>query len=113
MLILTLDAGGTNFVFSAIKDGEFVGEKIILPSNGDNLELCLSGIVEGFRSLQKSNDQAIDAISFAFPGPAEFSKGIIGDLFNLTGFRGGVALGPMLEAKFKVPVFINNDGDLY
>ena len=113
MLVLTLDAGGTNFVFSAIKDGKFYGEKIILPSNGDNLELCLSGIVTGFSSLQKSCSQAIDAISFGFPGPAEFSKGIIGDLFNLTGFRGGVALGPMLEAKFSVPVFINNDGDLY
>ena len=34
-------------------------------------------------------------------------------LVNLPLFRGGVALGPMLEEKFGVPVFINNDGDLF
>ena len=53
------------------------------------------------------------AISFAFPGPADYPAGIIGDLPNLPAFRGGVALGPMLEAKFGLPVFINNDGDLF
>ena len=53
------------------------------------------------------------AISFAFPGPADYPGGIIGDLGNLPGFRGGVALGPMLEEKFGIPVFINNDGDLF
>ena len=53
------------------------------------------------------------AISFAFPGPADYPTGIIGDLGNLPGFRGGVALGPMLEEKFGIPVFINNDGDLF
>jgi glucokinase len=53
------------------------------------------------------------AISFAFPGPADYPNGIIGDLGNLPGFRGGVALGPMLEEKFGIPAFINNDGDLF
>ena len=113
MLVLTLDAGGTNFVFAAIKDGKFIGEKIKRPSNGHDLDLCLKGIIEGFSSMQQKINQKIDAISFAFPGPAQFSKGIIGDLHNLSGFRGGVALGPMLKNIFNVPVFINNDGDLF
>ncbi len=113
MIILTLDAGGTNFVFSIIKDGKFYGEKIKKKSNGDNLKLCLEAIVSGFKELIKNNNITPDAISFAFPGPADFEKGIIGDLHNLSGFRGGVALAPMLENIFKIPVFINNDGDLY
>ncbi len=113
MIILTLDAGGTNFVFSAIKDRKQWGQKIQKPSNGDNLDLCLQNIIDGFTQLAKESNFEIDAISFAFPGPADFSKGIIGDLQNLPAFRGGVALGPMLEEIFKVPVFINNDGDLY
>src|SRR6266704_999091 len=49
----------------------------------------------------------------ASPGPADYPNGIIGDLGNLPGFRGGVALGPMLERKFGIPTFINNDGDLF
>jgi len=53
------------------------------------------------------------AISFAFPGPADYPNGIIGDLGNLPGFRGGVALGPLLQKRFNLPVFINNDGDLF
>jgi glucokinase len=53
------------------------------------------------------------AISFAFPGPSDYPRGIIGDLGNLPCFRGGVALGPMLEDTFEIPVFINNDGDLF
>ncbi|HKL32365.1 MAG TPA: ROK family protein, partial [Tangfeifania sp.] len=38
---------------------------------------------------------------------------MIGDLGNLPAYRGGVALGPMLKEKFNVPVFINNDADLF
>ncbi|HIO28130.1 MAG TPA: ROK family protein, partial [Flavobacteriaceae bacterium] len=53
------------------------------------------------------------AISFAFPGPADYKNGIIGDLINLPSFKGGVALGPMLENIFDLPTFINNDGDLF
>ena len=54
------------------------------------------------------------AISFAFPGPADYPNGIIGGyLPNFPSFREGVALGPFLEYKFGIPVFINNDGDLF
>ena len=53
------------------------------------------------------------AISFAFPGPADYPAGIIGDMSNMPAFRGGVALGPILEDQFGIPVFINNDGDLF
>ena len=34
------------------------------------------------------------AISFAFPGPADYEHGVIGDLPNFPAFCGGVALGP-------------------
>lgn len=111
--VMTLDAGGTNFVFSAIRRNEQVVEDILFPPNADNLEKCLKTVVEGFDAVKDSLIDEPAAISFAFPGPADYPKGIIGDLPNLPAFRGGVALGPMLEEKFKLPVFINNDGDLY
>lgn len=113
MLIYTLDAGGTNFVFVKIKNGKIYGEKIHKPANGDNLDICLSNIIQGFKELSFDTNEKPDAISFAFPGPADFANGIIGDLYNLPAFRGGIALGKMLEEQFNVPVFINNDGDLY
>ena len=112
-IVMTLDAGGTNFVFTAIQANSQIVEEITLPSNADNLQKCLAGVVDGFRMVRERVRNTPVAISFAFPGPADYPRGIIGDLGNLPAFRGGIALGPMLEATFGLPVFINNDGDLY
>lgn len=112
-IVLTLDAGGTNFRFAAIRGGKPAVEGVHLPSNGDDLQACLSNIVQGFSQVLARCPEPPVAISFAFPGPCDYPAGIIGDLGNLPGFRGGVPLGPMLRAKFGLPVFINNDGDLF
>lgn len=112
-IVMTLDAGGTSFRFSAMRGNKPVTETVTLPSDGDNLDKCLANIISGFTQVKKQCPKAPVAISFAFPGPADYSAGIIGDLPNLPAFRGGVALGPMLEQKFRVPVTINNDGELF
>ncbi len=112
-VVLTLDAGGTNFVFSAIKGGNEIVDPIRKPSNANDLGLCLKTIIKGFQETKDLIKEDPIAISFAFPGPSDYKKGIIGDLANLPAFRGGVALGPMLEEHFNIPVFINNDGDLF
>jgi len=111
--VLTLDAGGTNFVFSAISGNKEVIQPIHSPSNGSDLNLCIQTIIDGFNAVKVQLKDKPSAISFAFPGPADFPNGIIGDLSNLPAFRGGVPLGGIIEEKFKIPVFINNDGDLY
>lgn len=112
-IVMTLDAGGTNFVFSAIRSNEEIVEPITLPSNGDNLEKCLETMVTGFSAIKLKLPEEPVAISFAFPGPSDYVNGIIGDLKNLPAFQGGVALGAFLKNKFNIPVFINNDGDLF
>ena len=114
-IVLTLDAGGTNFVFGTMKGGEYYGETLSLPSNADDLDLCLRTMVQGFSTLIGGLDgEEPVAISFAFPGPADYPAGIIGGFLpNFPSFRDGVALGPYLQDKFSLPVFINNDGDLF
>lgn len=113
-IVATLDAGGTNLVFGAMKGCEFITEPLTLPSEAQELDKCLGQIVEGFTQIFNRLDEKPVAISFAFPGPADYPSGIIGGyLPNFPSFRDGVALGPFLEKKFGVPVFINNDGDLY
>ena len=47
-VVMTLDAGGTNFVFSAIKGCELVIAPVCLLSVPDDLDRCLSVLVEGF-----------------------------------------------------------------
>jgi len=112
-IVMTLDAGGTNLVFSATQGNQPVVAPITLASRADQLDACLGQITRGFTQVQERLPAPPVAISFAFPGPADYPAGIIGDLGNLPAFRGGVALGPMLEEKFKIPIFINNDGDLF
>ncbi|MGB3775989.1 MAG: ROK family protein [Leeuwenhoekiella sp.] len=113
-IVMTLDAGGTNFVFSALRDSKEIIDPIILQSNAADLEKCLQNIIAGFKQVMKAIAPSLpSAISFAFPGPADYKNGIIGDLPNFPSFRGGVALGPMLEELFEIPTLINNDGDLF
>ncbi len=118
--VVTLDAGGTNFVFGAIRANKFIVDPITMPSNADDLDRCLATMVEGFERVIAQLDAKPAAISFAFPGPADYPNGIIGGhLPNFPSFRDGVALGPVvalgpfLEDKFGIPVYINNDADLY
>ena len=113
-VVITLDAGGTNLVFGAIQAHKFIVEPITLPSHAEDLDKCLAAMVEGFRAVIGCLSEKPVAISFAFPGPADYPNGVIGGyLPNFPSFRDGVALGPFLEATFGIPVFINNDGDLF
>ena len=113
-IVVTLDAGGTNFVFGAMCDGKPIGAPLTMPSSAHDLDKCLSTLISGFEQVINSLERKPVAISFAFPGPADYRNGIIGGyLPNFPSFRDGVALGPMLEAKFGIPVFINNDADLF
>ena len=111
-IVLSLDAGGTNLVFSAMKFGKQLGQHLKLSASVNSLSEFLNRIEHGFSELLKQVGSA-NAISFAFPGPADYPKGIIGDLENLPVFKGGVALASFLQNKFNIPVYINNDGDLF
>lgn len=113
-IVITLDAGGTNLVFGAMRGCEYIVEPLTLPSRADNLEECLKALEKGFRTVIDGLDEKPVAISFAFPGPADYQNGIVGGyLPNFPAFRNGVALGPYLQELFGIPVYINNDGDLF
>lgn len=112
-IVMTLDAGGTNFVFSAMQGGLEIVSPVILSACADCLKSCMNNLVEGFTAVQNQLTESPVAISFAFPGPADYVNGIIGDLPNFPSFRGGIALGPFLQQYFGIPVFINNDGNLF
>ena len=112
-IVLTLDAGGTNFVFSAIQGNRAIVDDVRLPAKIDQLDESLDTLIAGFQQVIDRLDVSPVAISFVFPGPADYPAGIIDNMNNLPAFYGGVALGPFLEEQFQMPVFIHNDGDLF
>jgi glucokinase len=110
--VMTLDAGGTNFVFSAIRANQTAVAPFVLPANADNLERSLANITEGFRRVKESLPEPPAAISFAFPGPCDYFSGVVIAPGNLPAYR-DVPLTAILEDTFGLPTFINNDGDLF
>lgn len=112
-IILTMDAGGTHFLFSAIQSGKEIVNPVHKITDVSNLNHCISQLKEGFQSVISQLPCSPSAISFAFPGPADYPQGIICDLPNFPCFQGGVPLGAILEEEFNLPVFINNDGSLF
>ncbi len=112
-IIFVLDAGGSGFKFSAVQDNNEIIEPFTIPSEAPSLEKVLHKLIAGLHECETRCGNKATAISFCFPGPADYPKGIIGDLPNLPTFRGGIPLKQMLENEFHVPVYINNDGDLF
>lgn len=111
-IVLTLDAGGTNFVFSAMQGEHEAAEPVRLAAHANDLDKSLGSMVSGFSQVIEQLKTAPAAISFAFPGPADYPNGIIENMGNLPAYA-GVALKAFLEEKFEMPVYINNDGDLF
>ncbi len=113
-IVVTVDAGGTHFRFNALQGNRAITDTISLSSESNNLDRCLGNLVEGFEATILSLPQPPVALSFAFPGPADYPHGIFPTrLTNFPSFDDGVALGPFLERKFGIPVYINNDADLF
>lgn len=112
-LVLTLDAGGTNFAFAALRDGQRVAGPYVLPSEAKDLKRSLANLYTGFEHVAAKAGGGAAAISFAFPGPADYASGVIYNIGNLPAYADGVPLSDILAERFGVPVLINNDGDLF
>ena len=112
-IVMTLDAGRTGLKFSAMRGGRLLVGPAARPTEADDRERCLANIVDGFAEVERLLEERPAAISFAFPGPADYPLGIISGLQNFEAFREPVALGPILEERFGIPAYINNDGDLF
>ena len=75
-IVVTLDAGGTHFRFNAIQGNKSIVQTIELPSDAHNLDKCLGNLTAGFEQVINALSEKPVAISFAFPGPADYPTGI-------------------------------------
>lgn len=111
--VLTVDAGGTRFVFSALRSGREVAEPVTLPSEGGHLDACVTNLLAGLEEVRRVAGGKAEAICCGFPGPADYPAGIVGPQKNLRCIREPLALGSMLEERFGIPVLLRNDADLF
>lgn len=111
--VLTLDAGGTHLVFSALRGGAEVAPPAMLPARGDDLEGCLANIVRGLEGVRAAAGGAAEALACGFPGPANYPAGLVGPQKNLPCIREPLDLASLLRRHFGVPAFLFNDADLF
>lgn len=118
--IATMDFGGTTSDLNIISDGRIIypDGKFHFQVNPHDLESIVKDIVDNFSLMineAKDEGYKVNALSFAFPGPSDYPKGIVGKLNNVPAFQkaGQFPLGDRLSSALNLPVFMNNDADLY
>jgi glucokinase len=73
----------------------------------------LERVITGFSTIARQLEVPVRALSCSLPGTAEYRHGVVRQLPGLPERRGAVALGPVLEDHFGLPVFFSNGGALF
>lgn len=108
-MILGLDLGGTQ-IRGGLVDAHSVSSIHAqrIHSSG-SLEAVVQEVYSFIESLI---NPSVTAIGIGVPGLVDPSTGMIYDVVNIPSWK-QVPLGEMMEAHFKMPVFINNDANCF
>jgi len=107
--IIGVDLGGTN-----IRAGKVVADKIIqlakepTPAAGSQSEVLEKLIAV----IDKCFDENTKSIGIGVPSVVDVEKGIVYDVVNIPSWK-VVPLKDILESRFKVPVYVNNDANCF
>ena len=109
-MILGIDLGGTNLCLGLV-DGGKVLKMTSVPSfdRSFTLEQTLEYLAEQISAVF---DESVEKIGIGVPSVVDVKKGIVYDAANIPSWK-EVHLKDFLEARFGVPVNINNDANCY
>ncbi len=109
MEILGIDIGGTNIRVGLVNQNELVRvESSLIKKDGSESEIIniINNLIEKF-SLSN-----IEGIGVGVPSVVDVEKGIVYDVQNIPSWK-EVKLKDILESKYKIPVYINNDANCF
>ena len=107
--IIGVDLGGTN-----IRAGKVVEEKIIqlakepTPASGSQSEV----LNKLYAAIDSCFDENTKSIGIGVPSVVDVEKGIVYDVVNIPSWK-VVPLKDLLESRYKVPVYVNNDANCF
>ncbi len=107
--VIGIDLGGTNVRVGKVVDYKI--EKIVsreISSNGTERKV----IDEIIECIGEVIDESVIGIGVGVPSVVDIEKGIIYDVQNIPSWK-EVKLKEILECKFQVPVYINNDANCF
>lgn len=107
--IIGVDLGGTN-----IRAGKVIGQEIVLIKSSPTPSQEAEEVV--IDAICAVIDQCIDehtqSIGVGVPSVVDVEKGIVYDVVNIPSWK-EVHLKEILEKKYKVPVYVNNDANCF
>ncbi|MDP4278824.1 MAG: ROK family protein [Bacteroidota bacterium] len=107
--ILGIDMGGTSIRAGLVENG-LLGEVLSIPTPADALA---HEVVEAIAGLISSFClSTVDAIGIGVPTIVDVNKGIVYNATNIKDWK-EVPLKHLLEDRFHLPVFINNDANCF
>ena len=112
-IVMTLDAGGTNLRFSAIRGNQVLFDPIHMPTEADNLTRCLANIVEGFTQVRARCPRRRWRSASPFPARSIIRRASSATWATCPAFAAASPWGRCSKSDFGLPVFLNNDGDLF
>ncbi|MCW8850807.1 MAG: ROK family protein, partial [Melioribacteraceae bacterium] len=104
-----VDLGGTNVRAGKVVQGEIIDIYSQKIAGNETKEFVVNQVIE---AIQKVFDDSIEGIGVGVPSVVDVEKGIVYDVQNIPAWD-EVNLKEILEAKFNVPVYINNDANCF
>jgi len=107
--VIGVDLGGTN-----VRAGRVEGQKITAASSRAISSRAAAGIVvdEIFATIDEVFDKNAAGIGIGVPSIVDVERGIVFTVENIPSWK-EVHLKDMLEKRFKVPAFVNNDANCF
>lgn len=107
--LIGVDLGGTSIRAGRITDNKIVHHaKISTPANG-TVDEVMNQI---FRAIDECISSTTASIGVGVPSVVDVDQGIVYDVVNIPSWK-VVPLKELLENRYKLPVFINNDANCF
>lgn len=104
-MIIGVDLGGTNIRAGLVDGGAIKSMNQAFLTEKESLEKTISQLISVISPLITTG---VKGIGIGVPSVVDIENGIVFDVVNIPSWK-RVELRKILEAEFKIPVFINND----
>lgn len=112
---LAIDLGGTNLRMGIVKEmGEVVKwKKQTTPSDNNSIILSIQELVKDGFYFCNSDKYNVIGVGISTGGRVDFKRGIIIDSTALISGWKNVSLKKIIEKKFSLPTYVDNDGNCF
>lgn len=109
MTIIGVDLGGTNFKAGLVKDGKILSQV----ANSVSRNTSKADLIQTlFKTIDSLITKDVKGIGVGVPGVLDPVTGVIYNILNLPMWE-EVPLKQLLEKRYKLPVFLNNDANCF